>query len=80
MHLEPPIANTQDLRLASFEPNTWKTSFHPHTHHTTNQLVMKNGTTIILWSVGCVKKAFEHHFTIGAREGCIEDLTITSIF
>ena len=52
--------------MASFKPNTWRTSSHSPSHLTKNQLVMENGTTMVLWSIGCVRKAFEHHSTIGA--------------
>ena len=31
-----------------------------------NQIEMRNITETILWSIGCVRKAFKHHSTTGA--------------
>ena len=47
-------------------------------HLSQNQLVMKNGTIMVLWVVGCVRKAFEQHSTTGAHEGCTRNLTVPS--
>ena len=66
--LEPPTLLGPITPVGSHTPLNY--------HLSQNQLVMENGRTMGLWYVGCIRKAFEHHSTMGAHEGCTRDLIV----